>query len=319
MIERDLLEKVSTIYCHANPDSFCPDGVASALLLRDALPEANVAFVNHTQLAKLPPHRGALFCDITPGAEWLGFGAIVLDHHRTAADIVRLFEGQGLGVYADAPGVSGAPLAYEHVWLPMKFPDGEPAHRRHAIIKVFATRAGVRDTWQRHADDHESWRDACAQAAALTWWPWSKWPRDFYVHGMNREAAAMLNLGYILLDKREEETARMVECGMRLMSAVKSTRIVIVPSRDTSDVAEAYGDTADLVIGFAFDKPEGFLPRMILSTRSHTNFDCAAFCKAHGGGGHTRAAGITMSINPDDLNPYTFILDLVEGYERRTS
>jgi hypothetical protein len=53
-----------------------------------------------------------------------------------------------------------------------------------------------------------------------------------------------------------------------------------------------------------------------LSTRSHTTFDCAAFAKAHGGGGHTRAAGFALDVYAGDRNPYAYVRELVEVWER---
>lgn len=50
---------------------------------------------------------------------------------------------------------------------------------------------------------------------------------------------------------------------------------------------------------------------MIVSTRSHTTFDCAEFARIHGGGGHTRAAGFRVPLYLGDLQPYTTIRGLV--------
>jgi hypothetical protein len=211
MLDRDLLQRTQVIVCHKNTEVACPDGVASAILLRDALPDAKVMFFSHDELRFALPRPGVLFCDICPGeeeaVEWAKHGAVVLDHHRSAEKVVRAFERSGHGVFADEreePGVSGAVLAYREVWMPTVHPDGPPSSRRHMVVERFARLAGVRDTWQR--EDPE-WRDACAQAEALQFWPWEEWPADaFHDDTMSGKLAGMLNLGYILLEKREQRT-----------------------------------------------------------------------------------------------------------------
>lgn len=44
--------------------------------------------------------------------------------------------------------------------------------------------------------------------------------------------------------------------------------------------------------------------KVIYSNRSHTTFDCKAFAKAFGGGGHTKAAGFNVTLESPSV-PYT--------------
>jgi nanoRNase/pAp phosphatase (c-di-AMP/oligoRNAs hydrolase) len=82
----------------------------------------------------------------------------------------------------------------------------------------------------------------------------------------------------------------------------------------SSDVCEAAGSDADIIIGFGFLVEDG-IPKMIVSTRSHTGFNCGAFCRRFGGGGHTAAAGFSVAFQPwtGFLNPYS----VVEAFVRR--
>jgi oligoribonuclease NrnB/cAMP/cGMP phosphodiesterase (DHH superfamily) len=324
MLDRDLLQRTQVIVCHKNTEVACPDGVASAILLRDALPDAKVMFFSHDELRFALPRPGVLFCDICPGeeeaVEWAKHGAVVLDHHRSAEKVVRAFERSGHGVFADEreePGVSGAVLAYREVWMPTVHPDGPPSSRRHMVVERFARLAGVRDTWQR--EDPE-WRDACAQAEALQFWPWEEWPADaFHDDTMSGKLAGMLNLGYILLEKREQRTRQIVSRGWRRLTRA-GRKLFVVSTTETSDAAELVGGDADLVVGFAFDADPGAEEvaagiEMRLSLRSRGDFDCAKFCRAHGGGGHTRAAGCTVPVSESSQNPYARILTMVEEWE----
>lgn len=155
------LSRITRIITHAN----CPDGIASAMILHDALPDASVEFVQYGT----PEHRdmhatpGMLFCDITPPrervSEFVGAGAMVLDHHAAQKDIVDAF-GEN-GVYACETGKSGAWLAYWHVWRNIAF---NACGIDNDNVKHFARLAGIRDTWWK---GHELWTEACEQAAAL--------------------------------------------------------------------------------------------------------------------------------------------------------
>lgn len=311
MIKPKLLADVRVAYCHKNPDSPCPDGVASALLVHAALERVDIAFVDHTQLALLRPHPGALFCDIAPppdNTSWAHAGALVLDHHKTAEPVVRAFESQGYGAFGDEatePGVSGAVLAYRHVFVPLR---GE-----HLVAKHFALLAGVRDTWQRH---DPTWTAACAQAEALRFWPWASYPdRPFTVD--SGVFVEMLEVGHVLLQKQAEQTRALIRQGYCLTTA-QGTRLFIIPTRETSDVAEALGPEADLVVGFGYRAHGGEAPpELSLSTRSHTGYDCAALAAHYGGGGHKAAAGFRHPCRLTDPQPYALIRDLVERFEAR--
>lgn len=295
----------------------CPDGTASALILKDAL-DVPVRFIQYgsEDHKNLTPEPGMLFCDITPTAdrakEFVEAGAIVLDHHKTARAVVEQF-GEN-GVFADEasePGVCGAVLAFRHVWHPLLGQDFE-AHSRFSFVKAFATLAGVRDTWQKQ---NPLWEEACTQAGVLHFIPnehWLKlglrslatnWGRDYEW------------LGKLLRDKQDSDTARLASKS-RLFTTQAGTRVAVIPSKNTSDVAEMLGGKVDLLVGFGYTFEEGAeAPILILSTRSHSTFNCASFCRAFGGGGHTRAAGCSFSVTSEMLNPYTFVESLIKKWE----
>ncbi len=97
----------------------------------------------------------------------------------------------------------------------------------------------------------------------------------------------------------------------------RGTRLLIIPSTGlTSDTAEKQKDGYDLIIGFSYTYDPGVgVPQMIMSLRSHQQFDCATFCKANGGGGHTKAAGCAIELQADSPNPYKLIPEMIDAYE----
>lgn len=325
MIDLARLRSVRIVVAHENsPTLPCPDGVASAILVADALRPhgAEFVFVQHgtQKFLELPAKTGMLFVDIAPpehrAAQFLECGAIVLDHHKSARAVVERFVDVGLGAFADEDrdiGVSGALLAYRHVWRPLHEPDVD----QHAAYRIghahaFAALAGVRDTWQRN---DARWRQACAQAEALRFWPWHNWPSDPFGVDFAR-MQSMLAIGDVLVERRASEARRLIAQGERV-SSNRGTRILIIPSRDTSDVADMIGDEVDLVVGFEF-MFDG-RPKMIVSTRSRGTFDCRLFCEANRGGGHARAAGCEVKIDGivhDVPSPFSVVRAMVDVFER---
>ena len=301
MLSVSTLRAVRTIVTHGD----CPDGIASALLLHDALPEAEILFMQHGTDAHraLEAREGILFCDFAPShdraAEFARVGTIVLDHHRTAKDVV--FAMGKNGVFGDEqtePGTCGAVLAYRHVWLPLC---GDSPLRRFA--EHFATVAGVRDTWQKKS---EHWREACAQAELLLSLPQSWWLEQPLAQITSRWTEKLLPLGNALVEKHEDRVQHAIAQAYRFVAGGK--RFVIVTGVGvTSDAAGLLGASADVVVGFDYAVQHG-RPMMRVSLRSEEGaFDCAAFASQRGGGGHTRAAGFGLELEPGDPQPYTLI------------
>jgi hypothetical protein len=163
MIPIEKLKQVTIVYTHAH----CPDGLASAMILKDAFRMLGMAprieflahgTVEHAQ-AGIADDAFSLFCDFAPTPDvtqlMKGTGRmIVLDHHVGAKGLVESF-GEN-GVYADAekePGVSGAVLAFREVWLStfaemVNLNENVADSPQHDRVRDFALCIGARDTWQ---------------------------------------------------------------------------------------------------------------------------------------------------------------------------
>ena len=302
MIPKNRLEEISHVITHKD----CADGVASAMILKLALPHIKISFIQYDseEHRSIKPEPGLLFCDFSPHREhvegFLGTDTLVLDHHKKYEETIRRF-GEN-GVFADEvkePGVSGALLAYREVYVPLRGPN--PA------VEEFATITGIRDTWQKK---HELWLKACEQGEALSFWP-----PDMLVGQPPSAWPAKLEIGQVLFAKTQEYAADMVEKCHRFTTPA-GTRVVLFGGvKMTSDVAERLGSAADLVVGFKY-KISGDEVDLIYSTRSHTHYDCGALCTAHGGGGHTKAAGFRVRIDVlQDPNPFEHFRRILQGFE----
>jgi hypothetical protein len=173
----------------------------------------------------------------------------------------------------------------------------------------FAKLAGIRDTWQKN---DPLWIEACHQSGALVFWPF-----EDAVRNLPKMLNIIGDLGTILWDKQQKLCTRCAEEGHTFVTR-KGTRVLMFSGvTQSSDVAEMVGDKFDLVIGFAIFKRGVVEPVMLFSTRSHSGYDCSALAKAHGGGGHTAAAGFTIVLDDESSQPFILAQQLIEAYEAK--
>lgn len=319
MIPLDALHQITTVVTHMNSEGPCPDAVASLILIRDALQQLfKVIWVNYNtpEHKAIMPGPGLLFVDMTPyvtrgedgaltdeSSRYLealaAAGTIVLDHHRGAADVVQMFGARG--VFADEavePGWSGAMLALSEVWEPMNGPGDSNWDRAHDLAEL----AGIRDTWQRK---DPRWREACAQACALSFWPAGSLRLGHLVE--------KLALGPVLLE-RDEARARRCLAGAQSFVVTppcgEPIRMLLFEgtSHDASDVSNIAA--TDLVLAWRYEISDS-RPMMRISCRSKGKVNCDTLGKLHSGGGHTGAAGFSIPVLPGDPNPYERLLAII--------
>jgi hypothetical protein len=296
----EALRQVRRIIVHRD----CADGTASAMILHDALPEAIITAVAYgAERDALEPEPGLLFCDMSPpGGKVDAFveaGAIVLDHHKGARELVERFGEHGvLADEDDEPGVSGAWLAYCEVWLPLTPACTEPVGDDQQQLRRFAHLAGVRDTWQT---GHESWSDACAQAEVLMFYGLNEMIERANLSGEPWLTEQETILGISLLGKKLRRAREIPETGcLRLSPSVAIFNDAPKPDSRISDVAEAMREVdpaVKLVCGFYYEA-RGDRMLAVFSLRSSPGAELSAkqIAVANGGGGHEHAAGFTQSL-----------------------
>jgi hypothetical protein len=307
MIDILKLTGVNHIIVHEH----CPDGIASAMILHQVLPNAKISHIQYDteEHRNLVPEPGMLFCDFSPcrenASKFLESGAIVLDHHARAWDICRPFVEAGIGVFGDTDsGVSGAVLAYREVYNVLR--RGDPSV--HAALEHFASLAGIRDTWQTK---NLWWSAACEQAAALHFWP-----EETLINAKFYDWNRYLELGPVLQSKALAKAKQATTGSYRFMTRAGLSAAVFEGGGPVvSDAAELLGQEVDIVVGFTIFRDDTGWPVALLSFRSHKDFDAGAFCLAHGGGGHTKAAGCRVRLTHNDPQPFTFVRRLIENYE----
>jgi hypothetical protein len=339
------ISKLLTITDVITHDS-CADGVATAILIHDVLPDVKIHFLqyNTPEYRAFTPGPNQLWCDFSPlperAQEFVDAGALVLDHHKTAKAVVAMFGENGVfGDEVTDPGVCGAVLAYREVWLPLHQvrldldalayagtlteEDDLDELRQDSLYEVaeaahFAHLSGVRDTWQTK---DPFWGDASVLVEALRFMPIEAWlaiKRPF------KEANLKLwqdrkSLGKVLIEKHQKTVKRAVE-GAYGFTTPRGTRVKLFSGHSpiASDAAELLGREADLVVGFGYVGIEADgVAKVVFSVRSHTDFDCASFCKSLGGGGHTKAAGFAIQFDPrtGSQDPYSLFASALGRYE----
>ena len=324
-IPLEVLQSVRVVVSHRYPENACADGLASAMIIKDVLPDVEYRFFAHNTRAydELVAEPGMLFVDITPPmarvTEFRERGAIVLDHHKDREELVASFGERGVFAHeARDPGVSGALLAFEHVWMPFY---GRAGIRSWQLekkrIRHFAEVAGVRDTWQR---SHPLWKTACEQAAVLLFFPIEDWLDGEFEPLDPERLAQRMDLGPHLIARFQQETATLVKSAYAFTTE-KFLRVVVLPSVRISDAAELFASAADVVVGFSFHVEDG-KPSMRMSFRSFKghggkSVDVSEIARIFpGGGGHKHAAGGSMRLDNDHAqpHPYVFIRALMESF-----
>ena len=321
MISTEKLKAVKTLVCHGPG---CADGVASAMLLKDALSDNDpeIIFCQYgKQQQELEVKPGMLFCDFSPHKDQvqahIEAGTIVLDHHKWTKGVVEAFGDNG--VFADEkdePGVSGAVLAFREVWVPLL---GDVRFGQTQRAQVFAILAGVYDTWQ--TGDPELWALGRVQERALRNFS----PKELLgkshpfadVPDSEQWWSEKLLVGKALIDKLDADVAGALKGAYRYNTPAGTRVIIFEGTVLTSIAAEVVDQAADLIIGYNYMIEGDDDALMIISTRSHTGYDCMKFCGEFGGGGHSAAAGFskTWKVKDGDKDPYSIVKAFVKQHE----
>ena len=328
MISVNKLKAITTIVSHER----CPDGIASALILKDMLPDARVIFCQYgtPEHESLPAEPGMIFADFSPHPnrvkDFVDAGAIVLDHHRTAKDVVGAFGDSG--VFADEksePGVSGAVLAFREVWLPLwddqsmqifgrvfEIQDDKPNFP--SFVRQFAKIAGVRDTWQKSSP---LWEESCVQGSALFFVPQEELLAIGLKQISNDWEIRYKWAGQLRNLKHLKTVQRAVQEGMRHTTAEGVRILMFQGTKLSSDAAGVPGVEADIICGFdvIWEKGQKQI-KYLYSVRSRSNFDCSALAKFHGGGGHKGAAGFNIITPTSD--PYNQFIMAVREFANKS-
>jgi hypothetical protein len=298
----------------------CADGMASAIILYDAL-KIEPEFIIHgsQEYDDLEATEGMLFCDISPPEhryeDFVKVGAVVLDHHRGSQAIVEAF-GEN-GVFADEdkdPGISGAFLAFREVWQQMfQLPQFGADHTEYNIMVTLALLAGIYDTWQHN---HPDWGLAGAQVCALTFYSWDYWKKklDNKVYDFSNE----LRVGQMIYNDRASKVVKLAESVINFECSGYNVAVFNDPDHFTSEVAEALRVKGiNVIAGFRYSKKNVYdnKPLILFSIRTDGSIDASDLAKTiPGGGGHTKAAGFAEVIDLTELNAFAAFKEIFEVY-----
>lgn len=285
---------IKHIVTHAN----CPDGVASAIIMKRAYKEARVSFVQYGKpsLLEIEAEQGMLFVDMTPPRErlkeFLMVNAVVLDHHETQKDIVLALG----GTYGENDKLEcGAALAFDYCKRNARL------HPNYLMwYSDFAFLAAVRDTWQR---DSPSWTRACEQASVLVTLP----PETFFDMPEERLHTLFKDIGPGLYTKQLARAESAAHGAWRDNCQGVSYALLQDGIGIISDATDFVDDDVDLVVGFYYSENT-----LRFSLRSRRGFDCASFAKCWGGGGHRAAA--SFSTEWTDVGPTKCFEQLLETH-----
>lgn len=287
------LQQIRKLITHAN----CIDGLVTALIVKDALPDVEIEFVqyNTKEHLELKVEPGLFFCDMTPPRErvreFVNAGALVCDHHKYAKDIVEAF--QFNGIFADEtlePGVSGAVLAFRWVWDWIKSADSLQTDNARSWRRL-AELAGIRDTWQR---EHSDWDAAMQLHAVLESFPAAYW-FGLKTAAAERALGLMHSIGPELLHEKALRVQRVYDSGITKRHVGGRTWALSVVSPElVSDLGEKLRENGgDVLVNITPKIVDGVF-RYAISLRSNGSVDVGKLALRYGGGGHSRAAGFSV-------------------------
>lgn len=290
----------TVIYAHAN----CADGLASAIIAKAALINAEVVFVSHHKELVLDV-RPALFVDFCPPAkqadDFLANGSVVLDHHRSAREVVSRFESINQGVFADEEkdrGVSGAMLVYQHVYM------GE-----NEIFQEMAHLIGLSDTYQIN---NARYLDGVKLSLALRTIPSSIWLNT----KLNKESFELFKkIGAATYDNDQDDLKRLASKVIVIEEG--NVKVAIIDSMKVTGILKLLPAGVDAIIGFHYDvdsDKQSVQLQLSVRSKSKERFHAANFCKLFGGGGHDHAAGCSLDVSYSTKNPYSQIQNVIKLY-----
>jgi hypothetical protein len=304
---------IQTIIAHDN----CADGIASACILKLGWPEAEIVpAVYETSLPS--PAPGIVFVDFSPPKQmakaYVEAGAYCLDHHEGAEEVVKMFGERGR--FSSRPGVSGAILAHEFVIE--KGPRSSSAGKIISpSVAELARLVGIRDTWQNQ--DPFLFLRASRVTAGLLFLgfnhAWHTVADYFYREGLAL-VGAVEGMGEIALDERQRQVDKAVSHAYQFESLVEGTKVAVFDGYSlSSDAAEhpALADR-DLVVGCVSHIEDGKVA-LRFSMRTRKNFDVLGLARMFEGGGHAKAAG--MSVRHHAGHPWECFRAAVDLFEAR--
>jgi hypothetical protein len=319
-VKAEVLRTIERVVVHDH----CADGLAAALVLKHALPDVEIVFVEYNSEEHKQMTLGVdgaprtLFCDVVPYVErerepphamteagrswaraWVERGTVVLDHHEGSEDLVRMFGNHGV-FGRDDLAESGAMLAYTEVWNSLC-----GGGLVSIAVADFVRLAGLRDTWKRC---DPQWREARRNATLLMFLP----REQLLANGLATAIADLEHyedVGEMLVARQDVEDRRAAAEAYRF-DAPGPLRVACFQGdgRLASDAADLLADEGvelSLAWRYRCDSVRGAL--MKVSARSRGSFACDAFARRFGGNGHPNAAGFVLpvSVGGGSSNPYT--------------
>ena len=299
IISLDKLKNIKTIYYHGS----CPDGITAREILKYATLIVDFRSFYFTELKHIPSN--ALFIDCSPKAHQveacLKNGCVIAEHHESFTESYCKFNEAypGTMILGDtSKAESGAILAWaivDQIQGCEYLPD---------YVRAIARLIAIGDTWQKDDPNFEYARMLGGYIAFFG--------NDFCMdlRDLADGEEAIKAFGYV--QKRKQE--------MLARGAIRYTegkvKLAFINELNMSNAAEILRseDDIDIVVGY-ITKYDNLKKKniVIFSLRSKENgFDCAAFCKRLGGGGHKAAAGYSVPWSTTDPI-YRFMKDYIEA------
>lgn len=286
------------IVYHSN----CPDGIVARNLLRThyAINQVEFTEVPYNYEPNFGHLKDAVWVDCSPGTweefqEGLIHGCTYLDHHESRKEFF-VKANHPYAIYGENSELqSGAMLVYENF---------NKHNCDYGNIAKIARLAAIGDTWASTDPDFELARGMGAFITSVG---------NAYEWNTDYEREQLLKYAEIFKIKAQEEARKLASGAIVVNDAY---RIAFINSMHISNASEVLRNErqVDIIVGWEFFTENQKYYTCSVSLRSNDKFDCQAFAKFNGGGGHKKAAGFRFRMTNLEINPVHELREMLEFY-----
>lgn len=272
----------------------CHDGITSGIILhqlftayakKSGIIMPYIEFVMHKSTEHKQPACKSLWCDIVPEYntdDWVATKSIVLDHHKSAANVVEKFGQTHSHFEPQTPGYSGAGIAFDFA-IEFAKQNNLTLNDKFFELKELARIVGIIDTFQENDPDFEY---AAQTASAINFYGFERLKTQTKLTTYQNE------VGEIMQTSRKESALKVAE-SIKVINFEQYKIATFSNNGGIADFVSYYLRNNNADVDFVFGYTVSLEGHLNVSLRS-VKTGVLEFAKRFNGGGHDKAAGFQL-------------------------